>query len=397
MLTYDGIEVGGERVAQEVEEKLEELEAAGNKVRKLSFVGYSLGGIIARYAIGLLYNRGWFDKLEPVNFTTFASPHLGSRTPLVGYHNQLWNVVGARMLSMSGRQLFLVDDFRGTGRPLFAILADPSSIFMKALARFRHKSLYCNIVNDRSVVYYTAAISKIDPYVRMDDIKVNYVPGYDNVIVDSERPVSPRDEEALHLRLYNRGQTLMGQAPFFAFLMVFFPLASVLFSINSVFQNAWSQKRIQLHEEGKLGIKKGTYHFPLMLQDVRRAAEDVYENVANTQAQEYLPEDSEEASAPSSPLLQRKLSRAASEKFMNTEEDELETTNPPREVHFPTLALTKDQFAMVEALDQIGWKKYPVHIHNAHHSHAGIIVRMAVKRFDEGKIVVRHWLERFEI
>jgi dienelactone hydrolase len=64
--TYDGIEVGGERVTTEIEAELQELEGKGIHVKKLSVVGYSLGGLVARYAIGLLYHKGWFDKLEPV-------------------------------------------------------------------------------------------------------------------------------------------------------------------------------------------------------------------------------------------------------------------------------------------------------------------------------------------
>lgn len=64
--TYDGIDTGGERVAQEVEGKLEELAESGHNITKISIVGYSLGGLIARYAIGLLFRRGIFDKIRPV-------------------------------------------------------------------------------------------------------------------------------------------------------------------------------------------------------------------------------------------------------------------------------------------------------------------------------------------
>lgn len=81
-------------------------------VVKISFVGHSLGGLIARYAIARLFeqdltqensqtngdSRGdqledsWLEGnvkgrmagLEPVNFITLASPHLGSR-----WHNQV--------------------------------------------------------------------------------------------------------------------------------------------------------------------------------------------------------------------------------------------------------------------------------------------------------------------
>jgi predicted esterase len=64
--TYDGIDTGGERVAQEVEGKLEELAESGHDIKKISIIGYSLGGLISRYAIGLLFHRGVFDKIQPV-------------------------------------------------------------------------------------------------------------------------------------------------------------------------------------------------------------------------------------------------------------------------------------------------------------------------------------------
>lgn len=64
--TYDGIELGGERVCREIEEEIEKLGKAGQKIKKLSLVGYSLGGLVARYAVGLLDAKGLFDHIEPV-------------------------------------------------------------------------------------------------------------------------------------------------------------------------------------------------------------------------------------------------------------------------------------------------------------------------------------------
>ena len=154
--TYDGIEVGAERVTQEVETYIKEAEREARHIRKLSVVGYSLGGLVARYVIGLLYSNGWFDKTEPVNFTTFATPHLGVRTPLLGVHNRVWNILGSRTLSQSGRQLFTIDRFRDTGRPLLSVLADPSSVFMLALSKFKKRVLYCNVINDRKSFLSTA-------------------------------------------------------------------------------------------------------------------------------------------------------------------------------------------------------------------------------------------------
>jgi hypothetical protein len=70
-------------------------------LRKISFVAHSLGGLVTRYAIGKLYEpptnetspldtdklsdeqetpaAGKIAGLEPINFITSATPHLGSR------------------------------------------------------------------------------------------------------------------------------------------------------------------------------------------------------------------------------------------------------------------------------------------------------------------------------
>lgn len=50
--TYDGIDWGGERVAQEILDEVEKVATEGGKVTRLSVMGYSLGGLIARYVIG---------------------------------------------------------------------------------------------------------------------------------------------------------------------------------------------------------------------------------------------------------------------------------------------------------------------------------------------------------
>lgn len=43
--TYDGIETGGERVTREIEDAIEEYARNGVEIRKISIVGYSLGGL----------------------------------------------------------------------------------------------------------------------------------------------------------------------------------------------------------------------------------------------------------------------------------------------------------------------------------------------------------------
>ena len=64
--TYDGIELGGERVCQEIEDEVEKLARAGQEIQRFSLVGYSLGGLVARYTVGLLDSKGFFEKIKPV-------------------------------------------------------------------------------------------------------------------------------------------------------------------------------------------------------------------------------------------------------------------------------------------------------------------------------------------
>lgn len=72
-----------------------------DSLKKISFLAHSLGGLIARYAIAVLYkpdassahpdgtatnsktsspsNNGFIAGLEAINFITLATPHLGVR------------------------------------------------------------------------------------------------------------------------------------------------------------------------------------------------------------------------------------------------------------------------------------------------------------------------------
>eukprot|EP00003_Mantamonas_plastica_P029123 TRINITY_DN6857_c0_g1_i2.p1 TRINITY_DN6857_c0_g1~~TRINITY_DN6857_c0_g1_i2.p1 ORF type:complete len:177 (+),score=50.31 TRINITY_DN6857_c0_g1_i2:22-531(+) len=84
MMTHDGVEAGGTRVAEEIEQIVkEELERDGQTQVEVSIVGHSLGGIYSRFALGHLDSHGFWDneRLGLGLFVTFASPHLGVRRP----------------------------------------------------------------------------------------------------------------------------------------------------------------------------------------------------------------------------------------------------------------------------------------------------------------------------
>jgi hypothetical protein len=393
--TYDGIELGGERLVHEIEETLESLVEKGQKITKISIVGYSLGGLLARYAIGLLNARGWLDKLEPMNFTTFATPHVGVRAPLKGWKDGIFNVLGARTISQSGRQMFLIDSFRDTGRPLLSVLADPESIFIKGLKKFQRKSIYANIVNDRSVLFYTSAISKVDPFHDLEKVNINYVEGYEDVIVDPDTYVLPptqRNTGEFAARFWLKCKSVAIWVPLSLLLVVLVPLACVIFLINAGIQTCRSSKRIRMHEVGESGVLFEKYRVPVLVQDVQHVVEQVFESVNASQEPNYLSNSDTEVSD-SGPEKAGRSSTSNSARNESHVESSSTRRRSSTALHSPKLALTPQQFGIIDSLNEVGIKKYPVHIQKNRHSHAAIIVRSAKPGLAEGKSVMKHWLD----
>lgn len=143
----------------------------------------------------------FFDRVEPVNFATFASPLIG-----IPRYDTFWSGVfrflGARLLSRSGAQLYEHDRFlpsrfnpsspeysahsasadndasnerrswfgkkkqkkrREQAEPLLKVLADPHFSFYRALAKFQRIEVFANAVNDRTVPFPTGAFELHDP------------------------------------------------------------------------------------------------------------------------------------------------------------------------------------------------------------------------------------------
>lgn len=132
-----------------------------------------------------------------------------------------------------------------------------------------------------------------------------------------------------------------------------------------------------------------------MVQDIRIGLEDAFENANSAQQQEYLPEGSEEIADAivDAPALSSTRFAKSTESLLSEKSDSDQPLLAERMPSVPTLALTTAQFAMIKALDDVGFHKYPVHIHKSSHSHAAIIVRTPKAALEEGKLVVKHWLD----
>uniref|UniRef100_A0A453PT46 DUF676 domain-containing protein n=1 Tax=Aegilops tauschii subsp. strangulata TaxID=200361 RepID=A0A453PT46_AEGTS len=125
-LTYDGVDIMGERLAEEVHQVVQR---KGN-LRKISIVAHSLGGLISRYAIGRLYEESTSEEpclnmekhsdeenisgggkiagLEPMNFIASATPHLGSRwNKQVRFRAILCIIVGTNTILSVGGQIYV--------------------------------------------------------------------------------------------------------------------------------------------------------------------------------------------------------------------------------------------------------------------------------------------------
>lgn len=139
-------------VLQEVQKLLNEDNIA---VTKISFVGYSLGGLISRYMIGELEKLKFFDTVEPQYFTTFASPHLGVCFFQTRY--KILNILGTTLLGLVGKELFIRDQ----GKILIKLSKDD---YLKGLAKFKKRFLFANIRHDRSVNFYTSYITNKNPF-----------------------------------------------------------------------------------------------------------------------------------------------------------------------------------------------------------------------------------------
>ena len=170
-------------------------------------------------------------------------------------------------------------------------MADPESIFITGLKRFQQRSVYANIVNDRSVLFYTSGLSKVDPFRDLEDANINYVQGYEDVIIDPDLHVLPpvqRGPETAVGRIWKKSKSATLSIPLSLLIIVLAPLASVLFLINAGIQTCRSSKRIRMHEVGENGERFGRYRVPVFIQDVQHVVEQAFENVTAIQEPAYL-------------------------------------------------------------------------------------------------------------
>ncbi|XP_021888836.1 putative lipase YOR059C isoform X2 [Carica papaya] len=190
-LTFDGVDVMGDRLAEEVRSVIRR----HSNVCKISFIAHSLGGLIARYAIARLYERepvkdisqqngdgtndnfkesstrekfkGKIAGLEPMNFITSATPHLGSsghkQVPVCCGLQTLEKIAASASwcLGRTGKHLFLTDNDEGKPPLLFRMASDCEDLrFISALECFERRVVYANVRFDHIVGWSTSSLRR---------------------------------------------------------------------------------------------------------------------------------------------------------------------------------------------------------------------------------------------
>ncbi|QLQ79125.1 hypothetical protein HG537_0B04730 [Torulaspora globosa] len=476
--TYDGIDVCGYRVAEEI---TDEIEGFDGNISKISIVGYSLGGLISRYALGLLYRRQYFKRkeIELINFTTFCTPHVGVLAPGRNLAVKVFNNAVPWLLGNSGKQMFLKDNVSSTGgQPLIYLMSLENTVFYKALESFKYRSLYANTINDKRTAWWTAGISLNDPFFNIDEFNglrvFQYIEGFDTVVVDrtkmiviSQATVVSKDEdEALNgVELKGKNEDInVGQD--FYFLNYWFLKITrwilVIVNILIIAPLLLTWKIVQSAAEITISTVRVTRFLNKYSHQILR---DFFELPGPTDLDDSLSVSVSDVGSPEPDYakdneiysLKSTLSRGSSirstteygtylglEESLNDQADYLmesvydaierknthggviekaqsesiqpdenslavsiiELENKSAEqltakhgmqkeqlIKNLDLNLPEKQRAIIKSLNKLDWEKYPIYIRKTTSAHACAIVRQLDPDFEEGKLVIDHWIK----
>lgn len=444
--TYDGLKFNSEKVVAEIFYEIETLKQKQKlTVNKISIIGYSLGGLISRYVVGLLYELKFFEEVKPVFFSTFATPHVGVAFFRKNLFDKIANHAGKYLFGPSGQQLFMADNDKTLLK-----MSEPDSIFFKGLDLFEKHILLANIKNDLSVAFYTSYITEYSPFENWDTIKVEYLEDLPQSrigkvyvkpkVVDlfKTTEVAKKDfkgnvQEATSILRSNKIMRVLVIVLVASFLI---PIWIPMVLVTSLFTSVYSMIKVKVLKSPNIAshwqrVKKFVYEDgPINMEDIKAGQErreqrvelakhesfkgDTSELAGNTMQKILYAEgrftgDAEEEEEEETEGLVKKNSflnvfSLTKEKLMDIPFDlndesvgghlpDLaikDTTKFPVYKQSSVLKLTHEQRAIVNNLNKINWIKLPVYL-DSFNAHEGIVARRGEKRNPKGSCTIYYW------
>ncbi|CAN6674752.1 lipid droplet phospholipase 1 [Trichomonascus vanleenenianus] len=371
--SFDGVRLGAERVVEELGEFLKERRRKGVKFTHISIAGYSLGGLYARYVVGILYKNGFFDKVTPVTFTTFATPHLGSKFYHENTSSKILNFLGSNLLGVSGNDMF------GVNSTVLRDMADPDKPFYQGLQQFEQLILFANAIHDRTVPFFTSFICEKDPFKRRDF--VNYVyheyDGEEELFVDMAE--SRYRETSNGIDVYPTSQERQFRWYAMLGMPIVFPIVLMITSMTTIV----SKHRVQEAYRSDTLLLKRSSHSEGIADLTFLAINDILlEDAEPTEI------DTEPASSASSttktPLISDTKTRGEVVEGHDGAGNKGLVDSTPHKLDLPS-----ETKAMAESLNQLPWRKYVIKLQRMH-SHAEIVNRRNLP--GQGQKVLEMWV-----
>lgn len=378
----------GERLVQKIRDRVDELNSAKDtQVDGVIMVGYSLGGLMLRYAIGVLGKSGFFDNIKPLLYVTFATPHLGVRREPKSTFIQFYNYVTGHILSRTGEQLQLLDDYQD-GLPILSVLSDPKREFHQYLARFKQRRTYANVANDRTVPYWTAAMEITNHFEIMKDLDISVDSTYSSIITAFDLLHDENKTSATRsIHSSKKGKRSKDGILVKCLLVLFSPLLPVVAILALVYigsQGLMSRLRV-----ARLLAASSSQNQQMIQSETIHRSQSHHSTILEEENQEILVDTLDATNIPTDPNPAIKTHQETTKKRSS-----LYNVTPSERIAqvVQPMALSAHQIQMQKHLNQLEWERVLVYI-RGFNAHASIVCRE--RRFvnDGGRAAIQHFVD----
>lgn len=371
--------------------------------------------------IGRLYSIGFFDMVEPIFYSSFATPHLGVQ--YFGAFSLFVNTFGSIFIGRSGKDLFIRS-------PILVALAEPKGPYFKGLKLFHKRCALANIRHDRTVAFYTSYMTTKSPFKEWDKTCLSYLPA--TSIRVNDESVEPKILDLKNSKLLPEPQkhtpTFQARLKYFGILVLIgfiLPLwVPLVFTANS-FGSVLSWFRLRFFHHGydvesgwksvKDALSKGAASAStpgdnsnvsstnVISKELALFTEEVIEGVLDaTERQDDLSEEEETEDPIDGDLKNLKIGGlgdlvAVDFKKLEANTKELMSIFEEKESAYPifqdspSLDLDQDRLTINENLNSLQWYKVPVYV-DVFNAHDGIIARRGLRSSHRGLAGIYLWV-----